>query len=436
MSKNHKTPVKAKEQKEGLNAPTSPLEEDKTSLSSVVERSTSSNSKTKQVDEAFQRYYPKKGGKRLLILFFISYLALNNVFSSLRKVILPESRLWYDTYPVLSTFEWMNATAYEQASPTSGVMKTMIYPRPVRGKNQVLVRVVKAAGNPVDFKMRKNPFWPLKVLPAIPGYDFAGYVVSVDDDSVFKVGDRILGMLPTVSGRWGTFAEYVVINEEFTAVIPEGISFTEAAATPLAALTAIQALAALGPVTENQTVLIHAGSGGVGSFLIQFAKKILKLQVHTTSTNMDLCKSLGADRVINYKQEDFAKYRYDFVIDLIGNDYLFRGVPITKKHYVNILNNGWADYFGFDEMIPIGEGVTWTFLKLRYLLTFGMYPNYDLILVKSDGAALRVIMKLIKEGTIKVLLDNEYVGLDEGARKCLDRIQSRRAKGKVTLSLE
>ena len=327
----------------------------------------------------------------------------------------------------------MNASCITAGSPTSASLQQLVVPRPVRGPKQLAVRVVKAGGNPVDWKMRRNPIWPLKTLPAISGYDFAGVVTEADAQSKYKPGDRVFGMLPTVSPKWGSFAEFLVADEEFLAIIPDGVSFTEAAAAPLAALTAFQALAKLGAVRANETILIHAGSGGVGSFLIQIAKKILKLRVFTTSTSADLCAGLGADVVIDYRKEDFAIREYDYVIDLMGGDYLLRGMPKTRKHYVSVLNDGWYDYFGNDNMIAVGELFSNVFFKLRHLVTLGKYPKYDLNIVKSDGEALQYLGELIKSGVIRVLLDQEFTGLDSGARKVHDRIQSGKAKGKVTL---
>jgi len=343
----------------------------------------------------------------------------------------------------MSMCEWMNASAFEEAGVTSAVLKRMVFPRPVRGPKQLLVKIIKAAGNPLDYRMRRFPAWPLKMMPSISGYDFSGVVVSADQDSVYKPGDRVFGMLPTVSPYWGTFAEYVVNDEDFSAKIPDGVSFSEAAATPLAALTALQALVQLGPVVENQSVLIHAGSGGVGSFLIQIAKKIMKLKVYTTSSSVDLCKSLGADHVINYKVEDFASREYDYVIDAIGGEYLLRGVSKTRKHYVSILNNGWEDYanslLGTSRDIPtaniIGEVLSNVIINLRHYVTFGRYPKYSLVAVVPHSESLEVLGRWIKEGTIKVLIDQEFSGLEVGPRQVHDRIESGRAKGKVTLAV-
>lgn len=371
-----------------------------------------------------------------LLLCLVVYLLDSGVLHSLRLYVLPESRVWMSTSPEMSTCEFMNASAFAQAGPTSSVLKKVIFPKPIRGVDQVMVKVVKAGGNPVDFKMRQMASWPMISLPSITGFDFAGIVTESPKESAFQPGDRVLGMLPAVSPIWGTFAEYVAVNQDFMAKIPANVSFSDAAALPLAGLTAIQALSNLVGVQPNETVLIHAGSGGVGIYLIQLAKQLLKLKVYTTSTNAELCKSLGADVVIDYRKQDFAAQEYDYIIDLIGGDYVLRGLNQARKNYVSILNTGWKDYFGLEFMVAVGELATMAFAKTRRFLTMGAYAKYNLVVVHSDGHALQVMAQMLANQQLRSVIDEEFVGLDEGARKVHDRLQTARAKGKVILSIQ
>lgn len=364
---------------------------------------------------------------RPILLLILLFYTSQHLYSTL----LPSSLLWR-TAPTSSTSEWMRAATYDSKG---GPLYESLFPRPIRGSRQLLIKTVAAGVNPVDWKMIRNPPWPLVSLPAIPGYDFAGVVEEADVGSGYKKGDKVFGMLPTIKRKYGTFAEYVVADEEFLAKMPDGVSFVEAAATPLAALTAIQALADLGPVREGETILIHAGSGGVGTFAIQFAAKLLKMKVFTTSSNKELCESLGAHRVINYKTEKFEQFEYDYVLDTIGGEYLLRGMPKIKKHYVSILNDGWHDYFGTDLLVPFGEGFSTLFFNTRHFLSFGAYPKYTMAIVQTKSKDLQIIAELLRTKTIRVVIDSEFQGLDKGARDLMERSASGRAKGKIVLSV-
>ncbi|KAH9253380.1 hypothetical protein BASA81_008731 [Batrachochytrium salamandrivorans] len=317
----------------------------------------------------------------------------------------------------------------------------MVYPRPERQPGQILVKVEKASGNPVDFKMRDNAFYPHKQFPFISGYDFAGRVVE-EDGGRFQLGQRVFGMLPAASQRWGTFAEYVAVDEEFVALVPDNVTMEQAAAIPLASLTAIQILAHLGPVVEGERILIHAGSGGVGTFAIQFAKHLLKLNVYTTSSNTELCLALGADRVINYRTENFADFgEFDYVLDSIGGEYLLRGLRKCTKHYLSVLNSGWDEYFGHAAMIAVGEVVSTVVINSLHYLTLGrLFPKYVLGVVQSNGKQLQRIADLVAQGTIKVIVDKqqgeeELVGLDQAPLKVLQRLEAGRTKGKIVLTI-
>ncbi len=197
--------------------------------------------------------------------------------------------------------------------------------KPVPKDDQVLVRVHIAAANPLDWHyMRGEPYIMRPDAgigsPTNPrlGVDFAGTIEAVGKDvRRFKVGDEVFG------GGNGSFAEYVVVREERNVVPkPANVTFEEAAAVPIAAITALQALRDKGQVKAGQKVLINGASGGVGTYAVQIAKTLDAQVTGVCSTrNVEMVRSLGADRVVDYKQDDFTKgdARYDVIVDLIGN---------------------------------------------------------------------------------------------------------------------
>ncbi len=178
---------------------------------------------------------------------------------------------------------------------------------PIPGRGEVLVRVHAAGVNPVDYKIRNGSLrWVTgRKFPRILGGDIAGVVEQAGKKSRYKPGDKVFAML-NISG--GGYAEFAVVKESQLCPIPGVISMEDAAATPLAALTALQALRIGGEVNKDDHILINGASGGVGTFAVQIAKA---LGAHVTavcsSKNVDFVQSLGADVVIDYTKEDFNK---------------------------------------------------------------------------------------------------------------------------------
>lgn len=204
--------------------------------------------------------------------------------------------------------------------------------RPQPKGNEILVRVIAAGVNPVDGAIRAGEY-PVAKPPLIPGYDVAGVVEQGGAGSgKYKSGDRVYAYIYLERG--GGYAQYVALKPEELAPKPHSINFVEAAAVPLAALTAWQALIDAAHLQAGQTVLIHGGSGGVGSFAIQIAKARGARVIATASTpNQDLLKQLGADIAIDYsrqKFEDLAK-DVDVVLDSVGKDTLARSYGVLKK---------------------------------------------------------------------------------------------------------
>ncbi len=214
-----------------------------------------------------------------------------------------------------------------------GVLKYEEWPRPEPKENEALIRVIAAGVNPVDAMIREGTyakFFGTK-LPLIPGYDVAGIVEKTGASvTKLKVGDNVYAY-----PLWGGgYAEYAVVTEGEATAKPKSLNFTDSAAVPLVALTAWQALVDNARLSAGQTVLIHGGSGGVGSFAIQIAKARGAKVIATASTkNQDLLKELGADVAIDYtktKFEDVAK-DVDVVLDSVGKDTLARSYGVVKK---------------------------------------------------------------------------------------------------------
>jgi NADPH:quinone reductase-like Zn-dependent oxidoreductase len=221
--------------------------------------------------------------------------------------------------------------AHEYGAPQ--VLKFEDVPRPEPSEDEALVRVIASSVNPAD---------PLTLsgkyarefgthLPLIPGYDIAGVVEKTGANvTKFKVGDAVYGY-PTFGGGW---ADYVTVKESEVAAKPRSLNFVEAAAVPMGALTAWQALVDVAKVRPGQTVLIHGGSGGVGSFAIQIAKARGARVIATASTaNQDLLKQLGADVAVDYTKTKFEDdvTNVDVVLDPVGKETLARSYNVVKK---------------------------------------------------------------------------------------------------------
>jgi NADPH:quinone reductase-like Zn-dependent oxidoreductase len=221
--------------------------------------------------------------------------------------------------------------AHEYGGPE--VLKFEEVPRPEPKENEALVRVIASGVNPAD---------PLTLsgkyarefgthLPLIPGYDIAGIVEKTGVKvTKLKAGDAIYGY-PTFGGGW---AEYETVTEGEVAAKPASLSFTEAAAVPMGALTAWQALVDVAQLRAGQTILIHGGSGGVGSFAVQIAKARGARVIATASTaNQDLLKQLGADVAIDYTKTRFEEIAKDVdaVLDPVGKETLARSYDVVKK---------------------------------------------------------------------------------------------------------
>ncbi len=312
-------------------------------------------------------------------------------------------------------------------------------PGPVLGDEDVLVEIHAAGLNPLDSKIRDGAFKPFLPYrpPFILGHDMAGTVAGVGAKvRRFKVGDAVYAR--PRDGRIGAFAEFIAINQADLALKPKNLSMTEAAAIPLVGLTAWQALVEHAGLQEGQKVLIHAGSGGVGTFAIQLAKHLGATVATTTSTaNIELVKSLGADVVIDYKKQSFDKLLsdYDVVLNSLDSDTLQKSLRVMKSGGKLISISGPPD-----PDFARQQGLNWFLRQLMCLLSFsirrkakGRGIGYSFLFMRADGGQLSQITSLIEAGIIRPIIDQVFPF--EATNEALAHIETGRSKGKVVVTL-
>ena len=310
-------------------------------------------------------------------------------------------------------------------------------PQPELRDEDVLVQVHAAGVNPLDSKIRDGEFklmLPYR-LPLILGNDVAGVVIRVGPKvRRFKPGDEVYARPDR--GRIGTFAEFIAMNEADVAMKPGNLTMEEAASIPLVALTAWQALVEIAKLKKGQRVLIHAGSGGVGTFAIQLAKYLGATVATTTSTaNVALAKSLGADVVINYKKDNFEKLLngYDVALNSLGKDTLEKSLGVLKPSGKLISISGPPDVEFAREI-----GSNWLLRQVMRLLSFGIRRkagrrrvSYSFLFMRANGAQLSKITTLIESGIIRPVIDRVFPF--EETNEALAYVETGRAKGKVVV---
>src|SRR2546422_6931751 len=287
-------------------------------------------------------------------------------------------------------------------------------PDPDLREDDVLVQIHAAGVNLLDSKIRNGEFkriLPYR-LPLILGHDAAGVVVRVGSRvRRFKPGDEVYAR--PADGRIGAFAEFSAIKEGDVAIKPKALTMEEAASIPLVGLTAWQALIERANLKKGQRVLIHAGSGGVGTFAIQLAQHVGATVATTTSTaNVDLVKSLGAGIVIDYKKEDFAHVLsgYDVVLNSLGKDTLEKSLKVLKPGGKLISISGPPDP---DFAKDLGSG--WMLRQVMRLLSYRIRRkakrhrvSYSFLFMRANGDQLREITSLIDSGIIRPIVDRVF----------------------------
>ena len=295
--------------------------------------------------------------------------------------------------------------------------------KPAPDADEVLVRVLGTSVNPADWhSMRAKPLFSRAVLgwlrPKNPilGVDVAGQVESVGNGvTQYKPGDEVYANL--LDHGYGCFAEYVAVPVGVMASKPGNLSFEEAAAVPMAGVTALQGLRHHGAIDATQKVLINGGSGGVGSFAVQIAKSFgAEVTAVTSSANVDLVRSLGADHVVDYKTTDFARSgeRYDRILDTIGN----RSVPDLKR-----------------ALAPGGKAAVTGFTSVPKMMGVALRGGKDIAMVAAHVTAedLAFLSGLIESGKVRPAIDRRYPFAE--IPTAIAYLELGHAKGKVVIGV-
>lgn len=296
--------------------------------------------------------------------------------------------------------------------------------RPTPSDNQVLIKVHAAAANPADWHlMRGSPFIArlsagiTKPKNNLLGADVSGQVEAIGKNvTEFKVGDDVFGCLPL--SELGSFADFVCGSAEVLAHKPSNLTHEQAAAVPLAALTALQGLRDKGQLSANQKVLINGASGGVGTFAVQLAKAFGAEVTGVCSTkNLSLVSSIGADHVVDYTKSDFTTdgIQYDLVFDAVGN----RSVGDLKRA---LKDTGIASVAGFTSLKRLFQTMVIGGKKVGLMAT--MKPS------KQDILLLR---ELLETGKVVPVIDKTY-SLEQ-TTEAIRYLETGHAKGKVVIKL-
>src|SRR4030095_11954992 len=306
--------------------------------------------------------------------------------------------------------------------------------KPVPNDDQILVRVRAASVNPYDWHfvegtpkiMRAMGVGLRKPKDTRLGVDFAGTIEAVGKNvTQFKPGDEVFG------GRGGAFAEYVCPRaNRAVAIKPANITFEQAASVNIAGITALQAVRDRGKVQPGQKVLINGASGGVGTFAVQIAKSHGADVTGVCSTrNIDLVRSLGADRVIDYTKEDFTKTaeRYDVIIDNVGNHSLLECKRVLTPKGIYVLIGGGG---------PNEQGLLGPLVKpiKAMLLSPFVSQKMGMMMAEPNPKDLTILADMMQSGKLKAVIDRTYKLSEVPA--ALQYLEEGHARGKVVITLE
>lgn len=313
-------------------------------------------------------------------------------------------------------------------------------PEPEMRDDDVLVRIHAASINLLDVKIRRGEFkliLPYR-LPLALGNDMAGVVVRVGPGvRRFKPGDEVYARPD--QDRIGTFAECIAVKEGSLALKPGNLGMEEAAAMPLVALTAWQALVEVARLERGQKVLIHAGAGGVGTIAIQLARHLGAHVATTTSTpNVEWVKALGADVVVDYRKQDFeAVLRdYDVVLNSLGSDILEKSLKVLKPGGKLISISGPPD-----PAFAVEQGFAWPLRQVVRLLSHRIRKkarqhgvDYAFLFMRASGEQLDRITALVERGVIRPVVERAFPF--DATAEALAHAERGRTKGKLVVKLQ
>lgn len=305
--------------------------------------------------------------------------------------------------------------------------------------NQVLIEIHSAALNPIDYKIIEGHLKQVIKLsfPNTIGFDVAGIVVEKGAKVThLKVGDEVYSRVPTDAP--GTLAEYISVDSEVVSLKPSNLSFSEAASLPLVGLTTIQSFNKV-HLKSGDKVLIHAGSGGIGTFAIQYAKSKGAYVYTTTSTkNVGWVKKLGADRVIDYKTEKYLDIvkNIDIVYETLGGEYTADAFKVIKNggkvvSLAGDIDDETAKELGLNKLIRFILS-----LKRRKItkLTKQKSAHYKYLAMTANGKQLEDLKNLAEANLIKPVIDKVYP-FSEAVEALLYQ-KSGRAKGKIVINMK
>jgi NADPH:quinone reductase-like Zn-dependent oxidoreductase len=316
----------------------------------------------------------------------------------------------------------LKAIVYTKFGPPD-VLQLQEVEKPGPKDNELLIKVYAASANAYDWRhLRADPFLIrlmgaglLKPKHKILGADIAGQVEAVGRNvTQFRPGDEVFG-----EGGYGGFAEYACVAENRFVLKPANLTFEDAAAVPMAALTALQGLRDKGQIQARQKVLINGASGGVGTFAVQIAKSFeAEVTGVCSTTKMDLVRSIGADQVIDYTREDVTKNgrHYDLIFDLAA----YRSI----SEYKRLLSPGGIYVLAGGSMARIFQTM---------LLSMTGAKNMRIMVAKTDQKDLLFMTELIAEGKVKPIIDKRYP-LAETA-EALRYLEEGHARGKVVITV-
>ncbi len=325
----------------------------------------------------------------------------------------------------------MKAIVQHRYGPPSESLEFREADRPQPGDDEVLVRVRASSVNPADwFTLVGRPyvlrpmFGLRRPKHQIPGKDVSGTVEAVGSQVTrFKPGDEVYGELPA-----GAYAEYATAREEILALKPANLGFPEAAAVPLAGITALQGIRDVGGVRAGHRVLVNGASGGVGTFAVQVAKSLGAHVTGVCSTrNVDLVQSIGADDTVDYSHEDFTRgeQSYDVIFDLVGNHSVSAYQRVLGPDGVYIASTGMP---GGDVLGPL------PFIFRVAMSSLRRSPKAKIFMAKPNPDDLAELTRLIETGAITPVIERTY-GLAETA-DALARQGEGHAQGKTVVTVE
>lgn len=333
----------------------------------------------------------------------------------------------------------MRALVFKRYSKSDPVAFADI-PRPALKPDEMLVQVHAAGLNPIDTMIPKGTFKLfLKFqLPATLGSDLAGVVVEVGNRVThFKPGDAVFASIFDLG--IGALAEFAIVPESAAAPKPVKLDFVQAASIPMVGLTSWQALKERANVRSGQKVFIPAGSGGIGTFAIQLAKHLgAKVGTTTSTGNVDLVRSLGADEVIDYKKQEFEEVlrNYDVVLGTVKGDGIEKSLQILKpkSRVVSLIGPP-------DAAFARARKMNFFFVFLFGLLSRKIIrlarkrdAEYSFLFMRPDGKQLAEIGKLLDAGRIRPVIDKVFP-FDQ-AKEALAYLEQGRAKGKIVVQMQ